>query len=420
MRRVSTWTRPLAAAIAACLASAAQAAPGNGIRLGGADARLHPFLDLETRWDSNVSYTPSNTAISDVILHIRPGLEIKAPGDAASFEFSGAIDRAQYLGVEENTGVLDTRKLSRWYANASLAAAFNRTGAVSPRIDNGFTRQVTTTSLAAPAAGAVVSNQNTLSLSVPWKPGGGALVLAANGQWIVESFEEYQDRPATSLADLGYNQYRGGAEAQWRFLPRTTGLFQAGYFARQPNASNRPGDATGWDALAGLTGLLTPRITATAKAGYGATTAKDVTGAGGAVAFQGGTFSSFLADVGAEWLPADAFAVNAGYTRTLGVDPYASAYSADGVSGGFKVKLAERVLFRVGARYDHLKFEARSMQGATTDYLRVDPAVESSFGRWLNVALGYVYSSRVSGATGAVPALNYAKNEAYLKVGLTY
>jgi hypothetical protein len=417
MRRVSIWTRPLAAAIAVSVAFAAQAAPGNGIRLGGSDARLHPFIDLEARWDSNVSYTPSNTAISDVILHIRPGLEIKAPGDAATFEFSGAVDRAQYLGIDDG----NTTKLSKWYANAALAAAFNRTGAVSPRIDNGFTRQVTTTSLAAPAAGAVVSNQNTLSLSVPWKPGGGALVLAANGQWIVESFEKYDaPPPGMSLSDLGYNQYRGGAEAQWRFLPRTTGLLQAGYFARQPDATNRPGDATGWDALAGITGLLTPRITATAKAGYGATTAKEVTNAGGAVTLQGGTFSSFLADVGAEWLPADAFAVNAGYARTLGVDPYASVYTADGVSGGFKVKLAERVLFRAGARYDHLKFESQSMRGATTDYLRVDPAVEGSFGRWLNVALGYVYSSRVSGASGAVAAVNYAKSEAFLKVGLTY
>jgi hypothetical protein len=412
MRGLTTWTKALAAAVAASLAFAAQAAPGNGIRLGGSDARLHPFLDLEGRYDSNVSYT-ANQAVSDIILHVRPGLELKAPGELAAFEFSGALDWAQYMGAEK-----DTTNLSKLYANAALAAAFNRNGVVSPRIDNTFARQVSTTSLAA-ASTAVISNQNTLSLSVPWKPGGGALVLAANGQWLVESFEKYQDVPGTRLADLGYNQFRGGGELQWRFLPRTSGLLQAGYFARVPNASNRPGDATGWDVLAGVTGLMTQRISATAKAGYGATTASDVK-AGSAIAFEGGTASSFLADVSAEWLPFDTFSVNVGYTRTLGLDPTVSAYTADGVGGGFKVKLAERFLFRAGVRWDHLAFQSKTVNGATTDFLRVDPAVEGAFGRWLKVAVGYVYSSRAADWNNAVSPPDYSKNEAYLRVGFTY
>jgi hypothetical protein len=414
MRGLTTWTKALAAAVAATLAFAAQAAPGNGIRLGGSDARLHPFLDLETRYDSNVAFTPSNQAIADVILHVRPGLELKAPGELAAFEFSGALDWAQYLGADG-----DTTNLSKLYANAALAAAFNRSGVVSPRIDNTFARQVSTTSLAASSA-AVVSNQNTLLLSVPWKPGGGALVLSANGQWLVESFEKYGNVSGGNLSDLGYNQYRGGGELQWRFLPRTSGLLQAGYFARVPNASNRPGDATGYDVLAGVTGLMTERISATVKAGYGATTASDVK-SGGAVLFAGGTTSSFLADVAAEWLPLETLSVNVGYTRTLGLDPTVAAYTADGVGGGFKVKLAERFLFRAGARWDHLKFASATVNGATTDFLRIDPAVEGSFGRWLKLAVGYVYSSRVADwNSAAVSQPSYSKNEAYVRVGFTY
>lgn len=410
-----TWTRALAAAIAAALAFAAQAAPGNGIRLGGSDARLHPFLDLEGRYDSNVAYTPSNQAVGDVILHVRPGLELKAPGDVAALEFSGALDWAQYLGAEK-----DTTNLSKLYANAALAAAFNRTGAVSPRIDNAFARQVSTTSLAATST-AVISNQNTLSLSVPWKPGGGALVLAANGQWMVESYEKYGDVSGAGLSDLGYNQYRGGGELQWRFLPRTSGLLQASYYARQPNAAHGAGDATGYDVVAGVTGLMTQRISATAKAGYGASTVSDARGALGAVTVAGGTISSFLADLGAEWLPLDTLSFRVGYTRTIGMDPTVSGYTADGVSGGFKLKLAERFMFRAGVRWDHLAFDSTTVNGATTDFLRVDPAVEGQFGRWLNVAVGYVYSSRTAdwrNATAAPPG--YSKNEAFLKVGFTY
>lgn len=408
----TSWTTVLAGVAAAALATGAHAAPGNGIRLGGSDARLHPFLDVESRYDSNVSYTPANQAVGDLILHVRPGLELKAPGDVVNLEFTGAVDWAQYLGVEA-----DTSGLSKMFAGAALAAVFNRNGAVAPRVDNAFQRQISTTSLAA-ASSAVVSNANTLSLSVPWKPGGGALVVAANAQWLVESFEKYQDVPGYRLADLGYNQYRFGGEAQWRFLPRTSGLLQAGYFTRVPNVSNRPDEASGFDVLAGLTGLLTPRIAATAKVGYGSTSTKANAAFGTLAASKDA--SSVLADVSVEWLPADTVSFKTGYTRSLGLDPTVAAYAADGVNAGFRVKLADTYALRVGGRWDRLSFEAIS--GATTTFLRVDPTVEAAFGKWLNAAVGYVYSTRTASwptTLGGSPP-DYAKNEAFLKVGVTY
>jgi hypothetical protein len=258
---------------------------------------------------------------------------------------------------------------------------------------------------------------------VPWKPGGGALILAAKGQWMVETYEKYGSASGGSLADLGYNQYRGGAEAQWRFLPRTTGLLEGGYYSRQPNGSNVPGQATGYDVMAGLTGLLSQRISTTVKAGYGATNVSDVK-SGGTTTFVGGTTGSFLADVGAEWVPFDALSFKLGYARTLGLDPTVAAYAADGVSGGFRVKLAERYVFHAGARYDHFKFDSNPSNpsnGATSDFLRVDPGFDAQFARWLNASLGYVYSSRASSSNGAGgSSLSYAKNEVFLKVGLTY
>jgi hypothetical protein len=70
---VSICGKALAAVLIASAASAAAASPGNGIRLGGSEGRLHPFLDVELRYDSNVSYTPANEAVADLILHARPG-----------------------------------------------------------------------------------------------------------------------------------------------------------------------------------------------------------------------------------------------------------------------------------------------------------------------------------------------------------
>ncbi len=418
--RIFNRTRTLAALLLAAAAAVAHASPGNGIRLGGSEGRLHPFFDLETRYDSNVSYTSANTAIADVILHFRPGAELKIPGDRAAVEFTGTLDWAQYLGVES-----DTRGLSKLYADAGFAALFNRRSPVSLRLDNDFRRQVSTTSLTA-ATTAVVSNSNVLSLSVPWKPGGGALVVTSNLQWVAESFQKYKDDPGlsgVSLAELGYSQFRGGADVHWHFLPRTSAMFQAGYFTRAPNAPNRPDDARGFDLLTGLTGLLTPRIAATAKVGYGSTSGPTLTltnTAGSiAVTTSGPTkdTSSVLADVGLEWLPMEAISFRTGYIRSLGLDPTASVFVADGVYAGVRVKVAERFAFRGGVRYDRLEFEA--IPGADTRFLRVDPTLEGSVGKWLTVGLGYVFTSRAASLPfTTVP--DYSKNEAFLKLGLTY
>ena len=407
-RRIDSWIKAISAVAAAALAFGAQAAPGDGIRLGGAEARLHPFIDLETRYDSNVNYSQSNQAIADLILHVRPGLELQAPSDVAAVEFSGALDWAQYMGVNG-----DTSKLSNLYGTAGLAALFNRQGSVSPRLDNSFDRAPSTTSLAA-ASVAVVSNRNTLALSVPYKPGGGALVFAANAKWSTETFGEYlplSSAQKAALADFAYDEYRVGGEVQWRFLPRTSGVLQADYLSRVPRASNRPDEATGFDVIAGVTGLMTQRIAATAKVGYGSTNATNDSAANA---------SAFLTDLSAEWLPVDEVSVRAGYARSLGLDPTLSTYVSDTLSAGVRYKLADRIAFKMGVRWDRFTFQA--VDGASSSYLRIDPQVEGLFGRWLKTSLGYVYSTRSAswpaGLGGSPP--DYSKNEVFLRVGLTY
>lgn len=416
------FARVLSTLVALGVAGTAQAAAGNGIRFGGSDARLHPFLDLEARYDSNVAYTPRDQEVYDLVLHVRPGLELKAPGDLAAVEFHGALDWAQYLGLDNRTDAngrkTDTTKLSRLFAEAGLAAVFNRNGAVGARFDNDFVRQVSGTSLAA-ASTAVISNMNVLTLAMPVRPGGGALVVTPSAQWTLETFERYEDDPGYRTSDLGYSQFRGGAELQWRFLPRTTALLQAGYFNRVPNAtaSTRLDNASGFDAMTGFTGLLTERISATAKAGYGSTSAAKATV--GSSTYAADSSGSFLADVSAEYLPIDVLSFRVGYTRSLGVDPGASTYVADGVSGGLKLRLAETVAARVGVRWDRLDFQRVPYSAAETTFLRIDPTVEGKFGGWFTASAGYIYSSRTAKWPNAsVP--DYAKNEAFVRVGVTY
>jgi hypothetical protein len=271
-------------------------------------------------------------------------------------------------------------------------------------VDDTFRRQVSASSLAA-SGHAVISNSNLATVSVPWIPGGGALVMTAKGEWLLETFEEYQPIDgAIDVDDLGYRQFRTSAEGLWRFLPRTSAVLTAGWFNRTPDASTRD-DATGFDVLAGLTGLLTSRISATVKLGYATTSTRFL------------DVDTMAANLGVEWLPLETLSLRAGYTRSLGIDPFASVYAADGVTAGGRIRIAERVVFRGELRYDRLQFKV--IPGAETAFLRFDPSVEGQLGRWLTLGLGYVFSSRTaSWPVGAPP--DYSKNEAFLKLALTY
>lgn len=421
MRR--TFSRAAGAVVAmivAGAASAASASAGSGIRLGGTDGRLHPFLDYETRYDSNVTYGDSG-AVGDVVLHVRPGLELKVPGEIAVVEFSGAVDWAQYT-KETN--------LSKMYADAGLAALLNPRGAVSIRIDDDFRRQVSASSLA--LAQAVIANSNTLTLSLPWKPGGGALVLTARGQWLLESYQSFEKSTPTTLpmnesvADLGYNEFRGGLDVQWKFLPRTSASFHGGYFSRLPSKSGRPDDTSGVDFTAGVNGLVTPHVGVSLKAGYGGTFK------------SGSSFSTFLADVGAEWLPTEGASLRVGYSRAFGLDPSVSVFGTNSVYGTGRIRVAQRYSLRTTVRYDHLSFDqippctvllgtstvcAAAPAGTTTGttaFVRVEPGIDATITRWMSATLAYAYSSRASDFPTYVGVGDYSKNEAWLKLGFTY
>jgi hypothetical protein len=428
--RTSIWKRALVAALLVGAAADAGASAGDGIRLGGSEGRLHPFLDVETRYDSNVTYAGGTAAVGqpdydkplgDLVLHVRPGFELKAPGRLATVELSAAIDWAQYLGAVD----AETTDLSRLYANAGLAVLLNRNGPFSLRLDDDYRRQVSTTMFAGPGGAPVVSDSNVLALSVPLRPGGGALVVTGRGQWLLETFRPYFEDDDNDYDHLGYSEYRGAVDARWQFLPRTSTVFQAGWFQRSPGADDpgvvtstvRPRDATGYDATAGVTGLLTAHVGATAKVGYAATSVAATSD------FEETNTSSFIADVVLEWLPVESVAVTAGYARVLGIDPTAATYVSNGLTAGVRARVLQRFAFRTDARWEQRSFER--IEDARTQYLRVEPSVEGAFGRWLTVGVGYAFSSRDATWSSDVldrenPPRDYTKHETYLKLALTY
>jgi hypothetical protein len=401
--------RAVAAVLALSLAPPAAAIAGNGIRLGGSEGRLHPFLEVEDRYDSNVYYTDLQKPVGDMVLHIRPGFDLAVPGEVTAAELGGSLDWAQYLGLDAT----ETKsQLSKLYGQATLGLALNRRGQVGLELDDEFRRAQGTNALV--LTNAVISNYNALRARVPFRPGGGALVFTANGGWALETFEAFftgQDCALCTgtVGKLGYNEFRAGGDVKWHFLPRTSGLFQGGWFSRVPNDS-AASNVSGVEAQAGLTGLVTPHVGATLKAGYSST-----------YGVAEGNVGTWLSTVEAEWIATDSASVKVGWTHGLGIDPGPTLYTSHRVYSTGRMLLGGRYAVRLDANWESRDYSPGS---ASASVLRIEPVFEAGITRWMSASVGYAYSRRSSSgfppALAALPGFDFSKNETWLRVAVRY
>ena len=396
------------AALLAGASLTAMASPGDGIRLGGSEGRLHPFIELEGRWDSKAYVDPNPATANDAadfIIHIRPGLKLSVPGDMTSVDLSAALDVAQYMG---NTDPI-TKDLSKVYAEAELGVTVNKNGVVGLELDDTFRRSDRPQALSLGAG--VVSNYNVLDLRVPFRPGGGALTLNVNGGWALETYEALvtgnctgSPDPLCAVKDLGYNELRAGAGVAWKFLPRTSALLDFGYFKRMPDLATAA-DPAGFRVTTGLTGLITPHVGATLKAGYGS--------AGSTAVSE--SLGTWLATAEVEWQPSETTRVSLGYGHDLTVDP-AAQYETNKLNAEARQLVAGRVALALSVGFDQLAYKT----GSNT-ILRVSPTVGVEVTRWLRAELGYAYTDRAASTDAPVFAANeYSKSEVWLKAVATY
>lgn len=413
-RGVLRLTGALAAIAALGLAAPAVANAGNGIRLGGSDGRLHPFVELETRYDSNASYSGQRKQTGDLILHVKPGFTLDVPGELVAVDLNGALDWTQFLGAEGDTG-----GLSRLYGEAGLGIGVNRRGNLGLELSDDFRRG--TSSQVLSLGSAVISNFNDLRLAIPWKPGGGALVLTVGGQWQLETFEPYLTGTlcldadptcdSTLLSKLGYSEFRGTGELRWKFLPRTAAVLDAGWFSRVPNSATFGIEVSGLRTRVGFSGLLTTHFAATLKAGYG-----DTFGSAPE------PFRTWLAVAELEWIATETAGIRAGYEHDFGVDPgqVYSLFVRNRLYVDARILVGGRYTARLAAGWDRRSYELAG--DSTSSILRVEPALEAEVARWLRVSIGYAYTLRDSKllVSTSLPGFDYAKHEAWVRATLTY
>ncbi len=391
----------------------------NGIHFG--PARLHPYFDLEFRYDSAALYLPTdpNDPASpaelkpEILMHFRPGFRLDAPGTDVTFGLNGYYDYVWYTGWITD----GSSSASRSEAGANMHAEINREGAVELDVADTFARSDRPRDIGVGVA--VISLYNQLRLTTPIHPGGRAFEVRPHGDYTVEFFGAYSGIPAgigpcppgtcpSNPSDPGVNDYQnyaGGVDIHWKFLPQTALVFESNFEGRSyfhPDASVVPPGKI-LKLLAGAQGLVTPKIQAILKAGY-------------AIGFDGAA-STFIGRAEMTWTPNETSAITPGVLRDVN-NAVGSASTTDlRAYLNTKTFLTGRLGLHGNFAYDFLSFTQG--RGQNDQIFSLDLGLDYAIARWFIVAAGYVFSKRTSDYEAAQP-LNYTRNEVYLRLTFTY
>ena len=388
----------------------------NGIRFG--PGRLHPYLDLEPRFDSAAIYVPTvanNQSAPyelkpELLMHFRPGFRMDVPGTDVTFGLNAFYDYVWYTGLLTS----GSSAASRSEAGADMHAEINREGAVELDVGDLFSRSDRPQDIGLGVA--VISLYNQLRLTAPIHPGGRAFEVRPHGEYTVEFFSGYSGIPAgigacppgTCFSDPGasdYQNYAGGLDIHWKFLPQTALVFESNFEGRSyfhPDASVvPPGKILKFQA--GAQGLVTPRIQAILKAGY-------------AIGFDGAA-STFIGQAEMTWNPNELSAVTLGVLRDVNNAVGAASATDFRAYLNSKTFLIGRLGLHANFAYDLVAFTQG--RGQNDQLFSLDLGPDYGVARWFIISAGYVFSKRTSDYTSSLP-LNYTRNEAYLRLTFTY
>ncbi|MFO0600964.1 MAG: hypothetical protein U0228_36980 [Myxococcaceae bacterium] len=422
MKRGATGTLVgLALVVSALFAfpAAAQVQRAPGLKIG--DGRLHPFLDIDGRFDSLVGYFNANMPSPELILHFRPGLKFDLDTPSTFVAFNGSGEYLWYTGALSP----GSRGLSRFQANVGVDAKFNRDGAVEFNVGDSLIRSDRTQN-AALGVGAI-SLFNNVYLAAPIHPGGRALEIIPKVGWAVEFFEPLltgllpgctagnnQCDPNT-VNQSNYSNLNFGANARWKFLPKTALMVDVNADWRTYFAKTTP-DKVVFRAQAGLAGLISPRIAVTLLAGYGGD-------------FTNGSIHTFIGNAEFSYTVSEQSRIAVGYMRTVVPVPILGSMVDDrGYLRGGLALFGGRLVLNAQVSADYFTFLAQPTAPTAPSPVRNDFLLSAGAGptviitSWFDVSANYTFTFRtsVSAATSGLASLNFPRHEAILRLTFHY
>lgn len=421
VRGTAVRTAIVLGVLAAMTASAQEIAKAPGFKIG--EGRLHPFLDLDGRFDSLVGFFNNNQPSGEIILHVRPGLKFGLDTPSTFVGFNGAAEYLWYTGALSPGAT----NLSRFQANVGLDAKFNRDGAAEVQIGDNLVRSDRTQN---PALGVgAISLFNNVYLAVPIHPGGRALEVTPRVAWGVEFFEPLltgilpgcavgntQCDPLT-VSRSNYSNLNFGANARWKFLPKTAIMVDVNadwrtYFA---GPTVQP-DKVVFRAQAGIAGLISPRIAVTLLAGYGGD-------------FTNGSIHTFIGNAEFSYTVTEQSRIAIGYMRTVVPVPILGSMVDDrGYLRGGLALFGGRLQLNAQVSADYFSFLAQPAMASVPMNARNDFLLSIAAGptvtitSWFDISANYTFTFRTStsASTTGLASLNYPRHEAILRLSFHY
>ncbi len=397
-----------------------QVAKAPGFKIG--EGRLHPFFELDSRFDSLVGRFTPGIDSPEIVFHFRGGAKFDLDTPSTLVNFNGAAEYLWYTGLLSPGSIALSEDGRGFRSNVGLDTKFNRDGAVEFQVGDNLVRSDRTQNPAL-AVGAL-SLFNNLYIAVPIHPGGRALEITPKAAWSIELFEPLllglvagctagSPCDPAQVSASNYNNLNFGLNGRWKFLPKTALIVDVNLDWRTylvAASGNEPKVLL--RAQAGLAGLISPRIAVTLLAGYGGD-------------LSNSSIHTVIGTAEFSYTVTEQSRIAVGYARNnIAVPRIGTAIDDRGYLRGSLGLMGGRLLLNAQVAADYFTFLSPPVNpmAPVPNPTRNDFLLSLSAGptftvtSWFDLGASYTFSLR----TSTIPLNNFPRHEAMLRLAFHY
>ncbi|HVZ71742.1 MAG TPA: hypothetical protein VHJ20_05145 [Polyangia bacterium] len=380
---------------------------------------LHVGAGVEAGYDSNVFYGNSDTGVTGSgIIRATGYAEFTnttratgAPG-GLTFDLRGGMTYRRY--TSDDPAVVPFH--DAFMPSAGLSLGYG-TGRLSFQLTDSFVR-VEDPPYANSTNYPLSRDSNLATAEVHWSPGGGRISTMFRYTNVIDVFE------ATAFEYGSTVTHQLLADVSWKWLPKTAIFIDAyqGYVTYlNAGAADKAGkvDSYPLHVLAGLRGLITPKLSVNLSVGY----ANSFSSSG---ATTGGIFGSTFIEAQATYNPTLMSRLVGGYHHDFANSVISAFYYEDAIYASYVQQLGGRLAFDLSGRYAHRNYQALLFPGAGEPATRVDnlftlgATLDYFVRNWIYAGVGYSLLSNVSDYQVAGHSVEYTKHQVFARVGVSY
>lgn len=384
-------------------------------------SRLHLGITAGAGFDTNPYTTPQelNQFTGDVVVRIRPYLDVSVPGSSLAFSGKAQLDYGFLPGVVTP----DTQSFLLYQTLLGVDLELNRGGAFSFAVGDSVSWN---TDPGVTVVGSLLSRvRNRMQAGAGYRPGNGILSTRLQYTFDFTKFVDVQGNggPVTDgVLDTMTHSLR--LRGDYRFLPKT-GVFAAlvGGWQSYPFDSTQP-SAFPVSVNVGLQGNILPKLAFLLSAGYSNPLVFDGSG------LVTGNIVGAVGQAEIQWALSPVTRLSGGFRRTF--DPIALyQFVGNNRAYGRFAQTLGQLEFNLNAGYSALEFgEEQSGPVPLTDRQtgRFDHAIDGSIGvdfyvfRWLSFGVRNSIDWRITNARIASSSLglDYVRNETLVVANARY